>query len=529
MDSSSNRSGASGSEGAAPELGTEVFERSIADLGAALTAGSLTSEAAVRAYVERIRALDQGGPRLGSVIEINPDAESMARELDAERRAKGPRGPLHGVPILLKDNIDTADRTRTAAGSLALADSTPQQDSGVAARLRAAGAVLLGKANMSEWANFRSTRSTSGWSGRGGQCRNPYALDRNPSGSSSGSGAAAAASLCAAAVGTETDGSIVSPSSHSGVVGFKPTVGLISRAGIIPIAHSQDTAGPMARTVADAVLLLAAMQGPDPRDPATADIPTGALVDPAEVLRPGGLQGARLGVVRHLVVVDHPEAKRQFEAALEVLRASGAEVVDGLAMQRVGEWRAAETEVLLYEFKHGLNAYLAGLPDRGQPRTLEEVIEFNLANAERSMPLFGQELLVAAQAKGPLSDAAYLEALASSRRMCREEGIDALLTEHGLDALVSPTTNAANLIDHVHGDVKRPGGSAASPAAVAGYPHATVPAGAVHGLPWGMSFFGTAWRDAQVLRYAYAFEQAARGRRPPRLLPTVEIRQGTAV
>jgi amidase len=528
MDSSSNGNGAPMSAGAAPGLGGEVFECSIADLGAAMTAGSLTSEAAVRAYIERIRALDQSGPRLGSVIEINPDAESIARELDAERRAKGPRGPLHGVPILLKDNVDTADRMRTAAGSLALADSTPQQDSGVAARLRAAGAVLLGKANMSEWANFRSSRSTSGWSGRGGQCRNPYALDRSPRGSSSGSGAASAASLCAAAVGTETDGSIVSPASANGVVGFKPTVGLVSRAGIIPIAHSQDTAGPMTRTVADAVLLLAAMQGPDPRDPATAEIPPGALIDPTEVLGSDGLRGARLGVVRNLVV-GHPEMERQFEALLDVLREQGAEVVDGLAMPRAGEWRTAENEVLLYEFKHGLNAYLGGLPDRGQPRDLAELIEFNLANPERSMPIFGQELLLAAQAKGPLSEPAYLEALASSRRMCREEGIDALLDEHGLDALVCPTTGPATLIDHVHGDARWPGSSSAGPAAVAGYPHATVPAGMVHGLPWGLSMFSTAWRDARVLRYAYAFEQASRARRAPRLLPSAEVWPGTAV
>lgn len=513
---------------ARPDVGPEVYERSIAELGAAMAGGGLTSEAAVRAYLERIRALDHGGPRLRSVIEVDPDAERVARELDAERRAKGPRGPLHGVPILLKDNIATADKTRTAAGSLALADSTPTQDSGVAARLRAAGAVLLGKANMSEWANFRSTRSTSGWSGRGGQCRNPYALDRNPAGSSSGSGAAPAASLCAAAVGTETDGSIVSPASHNGVVGFKPTVGLVSRAGIIPISHSQDTSGPMARTVEDAVLLLAAMQGRDPRDPATASIPSGALVDPAEVLRPGGLQGARLGVVRNLVV-GHPELERQLGALLAALRAAGATVVDGLEMPHAGEWRAAETEVFLHEFKHGVNAYLEGLPDRGQPRDLQGVIRFNLENAERSMPIFAQELLVAAQSKGPLTDPGYLEALATSRRMCREDGIDALLAEHRLDALVSPTANPASLIDHVHGDAKRPGGSAAGPAAVAGYPHATVPAGFVHGLPWGLSIFGTAWSDAKVLRYAYAFEQATRARRAPRLLPTVELWPGTAV
>lgn len=527
MDSFPNR-GAANSAGTSPEVGREVFELSLAELAAALAAGRNSSEAAVEAYLERIRALDQSGPRLRSVIEVNPDALSVARELDAERRATGPRGPLHGVPILLKDNIDTADGMHTSAGSLALAGSIPLQDSGVAARLRAAGAVLLGKANMSEWANFRSTRSSSGWSGRGGQCLNPYALDRNPSGSSSGSGAAVAASLCAAAVGTETDGSIVSPAAHTGIVGFKPTVGLVSRAGIIPIADSFDTAGPMARTVEDAVLLLAAMQGPDPRDPVAATAPPNALVDPSEVVRPGGLQGARLGVVRNLVV-GHPEVERQFNALLDVLVASGAEVVDDLAMAKVGEWRTAETEVLLYEFKHGLNAYLTCLPDRGQPRDLAELIEFNAANAETSMPIFGQELLVAAQGKGPLSDPEYVEALTSARRLCREEGIDGLLAKHELDALISPTTNPANLIDHVHGDVRRPGGSASSPAAVAGYPHATAPAGAVHGLPWGLSIFGTAWSDAKVLRYAYAFEQATKARRAPRLLPTVELQPGTMI
>lgn len=520
------RSGSAGH--ASPDIGAVVYERSLAELAAAMADGSLTSEAAVKAYVERIHALDQGGPRLASVIEVDPGAVDAARALDAERRANGPRGPLHGVPILLKDNIDTAGGTHTSAGSLALATSVAAQDSGVAARLREAGAVLLGKANMSEWANFRSTRSSSGWSGRGGQCRNPYVLDRNPSGSSSGSAAAAAASLCAAAVGTETDGSIVSPASHCGVVGFKPTVGLLSRAGVIPIAHSQDTTGPMARSVEDAVLLLASMQGPDPRDPATAAIPRGALVDPREVLRPDGLKGARLGVVRNLVTC-HPEMARQFGAAIEALRSAGAEVVDDLAMPHQGEWNTPELEVLLHEFKHGVNAYLAGLRGEGLPRDLAEVIEFNERNAARSMPLFGQELLVQAQAKGGLDDPAYLAALADSRRLCREEGIDALLAEHGLDALVSPTTNPASLIDHVFGDVRRSGGSAAGPAAVAGYPHVSVPAGMVHGLPWGLSFFGTAWSDAKVLRFAYAFEQATRARLVPGLLPTVELWRGTAM
>lgn len=508
-------------DGAAPQIGSEVFERSIAELGAAMAAGTLSAEQAVHAYLARIDALDQGGPRLGSVLEVNPEALSQARQLDAERRASGPRGPLHGVPILLKDNIDTADRTRTAAGSLALADSIPGQDSGVAARLRAAGAVLLGKANMSEWANFRSTRSTSGWSGRGGQCRNPYALDRSPYGSSSGSGAAPAASLCAAAVGTETDGSIVGPASACGVVGFKPTVGLVSRAGVIPIAHSQDTAGPMARTVEDAVLLLCAMQGPDPRDPATVHIPADALVEAAGVLDAGGLRGARLGVVRGLSIV-HPEVERQLEGVLALLTAAGAELVDPLSMPDLEGWRQAKEEVLLHEFKHDLNAYLAGLPDVGQPRSLAEVIEFNLTHARTSMPYFGQERLIAAEARGPLSDPVYLEALSTCRRLSREQGIDALLAEQGLDALVCATAGPPNLIDLVNGDV-RAGRTSASPAAVAGYPHVTVPAGEVQGLPWGLSIFGAAWSDAKVLRYAYAFEQASRARRAPSLLPTVRL------
>lgn len=507
---------------AAPEIGAAVYERSIAELAAEMAAGRLSAEAAVQAYLDRIQALDRNGPGLGAVIEVNPDALQVARELDAERNDRGPRGPLHGVPVLLKDNIATADRTRTSAGSVALGEYFAQQDSGVAARLREAGAVLLGKANLSEWSNFRSTRSTSGWSSRGGQCRNPYALDRSPGGSSSGSAAATAASLCAAAVGTETDGSIVGPASHCGVVGFKPTVGLVSRTGIIPIAHSQDTAGPLARTVEDAVLMLVSMQGSDPQDPATAEIPAGALVDAAEVLRPGGLQGARLGVVRNLTAL-HPVAQRQFEELLQLLRAAGTEVVDGLAMTGVGEWRTDEMTVLAYEFKHDLDAYLGALADEGQPRDLAELIEYNVANASRTMPLFGQEVFEAAQAKGALTERDYLEASESIRRMTREDGIDALLQEHSLDALISPTVNPPDLIDHVNGDPRRPGTSAASPAAVAGYPHATVPAELVHGLPWGLSIFGPAWSDAKVLRYAHAFEQASGARRPPRLLATAEV------
>jgi amidase len=518
--------------------GFELAEATIAELQAGMAAGRLTSRGLVEAYLARIAALDRRGPMLRAVLEVNPEALAIAGALDAERQAKGVRGPLHGIPILLKDNIGTHDRMTTTAGSLALAGSVPASDARVARRLREAGAVLLGKANLSEWANFRSNRSSSGWSARGGQCRNPYVLDRSPSGSSSGSAAAAAANLCAAAIGTETDGSIVSPAGHCGLVGIKPTVGLLSRSGIVPIAHSQDTAGPLARTVADAAILLGAMVGAgraDPEDPAT--LAGGrALADYTPFLRADGLKGARLGVARkHLFTPT--AADPLIEEAIAEMRRQGAEVVDPADVATAGQLDGPELEVLLYEFKADLNAYLAALAGRpgagtaaagagdrllGAPvRSLAELIDFNERHREREMPFFGQDLLVKAQAKGSLADPAYRKALARCRLLARRRGIDATLARHRLDAIVAPTGGAPWLIDLVNGDA--PSGGSSTPAAVAGYPSITVPAGEVSGLPVGISFFGAAWSEPTLIRLAYAFEQATRHRRPPRFQPAVEL------
>lgn len=501
-------------------LGARVRERSIRELQTDMRAGLLSSEAAVTAYLQRIATLETAGPTLRAVIETNPDALREARARDAERAAGEVRGPLHGVPVLLKDNIDTADEQHTSAGSLALARSLAAGDSAVVARLREAGAVVLGKANLSEWANFRSTRSSSGWSGRGGQCRNPYALDRSPSGSSSGSAVAAAASLAAVTIGTETDGSIVSPASACGVVGFKPTVGAVSRSGIIPIAHSQDTAGALGRTVEDVVVTHAAIQGADPRDPATENAPATARVKASDVLDATALGGARLGVVRGLFAW-HPLIEKQLDDVRSVLLAHGAELVEGVAFEDPSAWREAEYEVMLYEFKHGLNAYLAALPDTGQPRDLDALIAFNREHAAAAMPWFGQEHFERAAAKAGLEHPEYLAALAACRRLTRDEGIDRLLAEHRLDALICPTAGPAHLIDLVNGDCRS--GSASSPAAVAGYPHVTVPAGFVHGLPWGLSIFAGAWDDAKVLSYAYAFEHHMAARKAPRYLATAQL------
>jgi amidase len=496
----------------------ELEELSIPELQDAMASGRYSSRQLVELYFRRIEEIDRRGPTLRSIIETNPDALRIADELDAERKEHGARGPLHGIPVVLKDNIDTADRMTTTAGSLALEGRIAPQDAFVVERLRAAGAVILAKTNLSEWANFRSTKSSSGWSARGGQARNPYALDRSPCGSSSGSGVAVAANLAAVAVGTETDGSVVCPASTNGIVGIKPTVGLVSRAGIIPISHTQDTAGPMARTVTDAAILLTAMTGRDPRDPAT-ERAKGRIQDYAAGLDPGALNGARIGVSRKGHFGYSPEADRIVEAAIEIMKAHGAVIVDPVEIPTVDKIRGCEREVLLYEFKHGLNTYLADLGQEGLPRTLADVIAFNEREKSREMPFFGQELFEMAETRGPLSSNEYLTYLDDCRRWAGAEGIDAVVEEHRLDALVAPTVSPAWPIDLVNGDHYL--GASSSVAAVAGYPNVTVPAGEVSGLPVGISFFGVAWSEMRLIRLAYAFEQATRHRSTPSFLPTI--------
>ena len=506
---------------AASAIRVKPFEwdgATIVELQTAMSSGRETSISLSKKYLERIEELDRRGPVLNAVIELNPDAMSDARRLDQERKTKGSRGPLHGIPVLLKDNIDTHDRMMTSAGSLSLLGSIPLRDSAVARKLREAGVVILGKSNLSEWANFRSNHSTSGWSARGGQTKNPHVLDRNPSGSSSGSAAAVAASLCAVAIGTETDGSIVSPSSFCGIVGIKPTLGLISRAGIIPIAASQDTAGPMARTVADAAILLGALTGVDPNDPATESSAGNSRKDYTSFLTPDGLRGARIGVAREFFHSHALDAKAM-EGALEAMKQSGATLVDPADVPAGGKFGDAEEEVLLYEFKAGLNAYLAGLGSQAPVKTLKAVIEFNEQNKEKEMPFFGQELFLKAEEKGPLTDKAYVEALATCRRLSRDEGIDAMMSRHQLDAVVAPSGGPAHRIDLIYGD--RDTGGSSSLAAVAGYPSITVPAGQVFGLPVGISFFGRAYSEPTLLKIAFAFEQATQARKMPGFLPTV--------
>jgi len=476
----------------------------------------------VRQYLDHIDATDQRGPAINAVIELNPDAMAIAAQLDAERKAGKIRGPLHGIPVLIKDNIDTADKMHTTAGSLALADNIAARDSFVAERLRAAGAVILGKTNLSEWANFRSTHSTSGWSGRGGQTRNPYALDRTPSGSSSGSGSAAAASYCAVAIGTETDGSVTSPAAAAGLVGIKPTVGLIGRSGIVPIAHSQDTAGPMARTVRDAAILLGALTGVDPRDAATRAGTGRALTDYTTGLDRNALRGARIGVARKRYAGYHVETDKLLDAALDLMKQHGATIVDPADIVTAGKTDDSEFDLLLYEFKADLNAYLGQLAPGVAVHSLEDVIAFNTKNAGRELRYFGQEIMEQAQKKGPLTEKKYRDELANNRLLMGAKGIDATITKHKLDALVAPTQGPAGLIDLVNGDPGG-GGSFTSPAAVAGYPHVTVPMGSVRGLPVGLSFVGRAWSEATLLKLAYAFEQAAPARKKPTYAATVDV------
>jgi amidase len=496
----------------------ELDEITTADLQAGMASGKFTARSITEKYLARIEEIDKQGPTLNGVIEVNPDALAIADALDQERKERHVRGPLHGIPVLIKDNIDTADRMQTTAGSLALLGSKPTRDSFVAQKLRESGAVILGKTNLSEWANIRSSHSSSGWSGRGGQTTNPYALDRNPCGSSSGSGAAISASLCAVAVGSETDGSIVCPASANGIVGIKPTLGLISRSGIIPIAHSQDTAGPMARSVRDAAILLGALAGVDPRDGATSASAGKAAADYTKFLDPHGLRGARIGVARKYFGSNDAQ-DQLMNNLIAAMKRQGADIVDPADLPTHGKFDDTEFLVLLYELKADLNAYLAARP--GAPGSLKDVIDFNESNRDKEMPYFGQDIFIKAEAKGPLSTKEYVDALEANHRLSRKEGIDSVMDQFHLDAIMAPTAGPAWLTDLANGD--HAAGGSSNAAAVAGYPDVTVPAGFVFGLPVGISFFGRAWSEPTLLKIAYGFEQTIQARRPPRFIPRLKL------
>jgi amidase len=509
-----------------PTIGTSVYESDIVTLQEALSNKVVTSQELVAACIARIEAFDRDGPQVNAVIELNPEAMSIAAALDEERVQLGPRGPLHGIPILIKDNIDTADQMHTTAGSLALMNSKPARDATVVRRLREAGAVILGKTNLSEWANFRSTHSASGWSGRGRQTRNPYALDRSPGGSSSGSGAAIAASLAVAALGTETNGSIINPSTINGLVGIKPTVGLTSRSGVIPISHSQDTVGPMARSVRDAAIILGAIAGPDNADAATANSAGHAVADYTQYLVPDGLRGKRIGVARKKLFGYHPATDHIVDQTIAIMREAGAIIIDPADISTAEEMDGAPStlDVMLYEFKADLNAYLATREPTNSNtilRSLADIIDYNKAHANLELPYFGQELFEMAQAKGPLTDEAYLKALATNHRLSRDEGIDKVMETYNLDALIAPSSAPAWSIDPIVGEYVQ--GGSTTPAALAGYPIITLPIGQVHGLPVGLSFMGQAYSEPVLLSLAYALEELIPRRSPPQFLRTVPI------
>jgi amidase len=505
----------------APEVKPfELDEITISELQEGMKSGRFTARSLVGKYSARIAEIDKGGPAVNSVIEMNPDAPAIADALDQERKTKGPRGPLHGIPVLIKDNIATADKMMTTAGSLALVGAKAPKDSFLAQKLRAAGAVILGKTNLSEWANIRSNHSTSGWSGRGGLTKNPYALDRNPCGSSSGTGAGISANLAAAGIGTETDGSIVCPSSSNGLAGIKPTVGLISRSGIIPISHSQDGAGPMCRTVKDAAILLGALTGVDSDDAATAASAGKSQTDYAQYCDPNGLKGARIGVARKYFGFSEA-VDALMEQSLDAMKKMGATLVDPADIPTLGKFGDSEFTVLLYELKADLNAYLARLNGDVQVKTLKDVIEFNERHHDQELRYFGQDVFIKAEAKGPLTEKEYLDAVAKNHQLARVEGIDALMDKHQLDAIVAPTGGPAWLTDLINGD--HVAGGSSNAAAVAGYPNINVTAGYLSGLPVGISFFGRAWSEPTLIKLAYSFEQATKARQAPRFLATAAL------